>query len=240
MSKRFYKQVAATATEGGGYTIALDGRPIRTPGKALLTAPTAALAEAIAEEWAAQEEEIVPATMPMMRLAATAIDRIGKQREAIVEQIAAYGGTDLLCYRAERPEELVARQAELWEPLLDWVAEARGARLAVTRGITHTAQDRGALDALRAAVEEQDDFRLAAVSQLTASTGSLVIALAVAARRVSAEEAVVASQLDETWQAEQWGHDREAAHRRETLAQEIVAAARFLDLLATRSPVADR
>lgn len=239
MSKRFYKQVAATATEGGGHIIALDGRPVRTPGKMLLTAPTAALAEAIAGEWAAQEEEILPATMLLMRLAATAIDRIGKQRLAIVEQIAAYGGTDLLCYRAERPEELVVRQVELWQPLLDWVAEAHGARLAVTHGIAHTAQDRGALDALRAAVEEQDDFRLAAVSQLTASTGSLVIALAVAARRVSAEEATAASQLDETWQAEKWGHDREAAHRREALAQEIDAAARFLDLLAAPSPVAD-
>jgi len=239
VSKRFYKQVAATATEGGGHIIALDGRPVRTPGKMLLTAPTAALAEAIAGEWAAQEEEILPATMLLMRLAATAIDRIGKQRLAIVEQIAAYGGTDLLCYRAERPEELVVRQVELWQPLLDWVAEAHGARLAVTHGIAHTAQDRGALDALRAAVEEQDDFRLAAVSQLTASTGSLVIALAVAARRVSAEEATAASQLDETWQAEKWGHDREAAHRREALAQEIDAAARFLDLLAAPSPVAD-
>jgi chaperone required for assembly of F1-ATPase len=232
VSKRFYKEVAVSAEEESGYAVTLDNRLIRTPGKALLAAPTAALAEAIAEEWAVQQEEIRPATMPLMRLAATAIDRIGKQREAIVEQIAAYGGTDLLCYRAEQPAELVERQAALWQPLLDWAAETHEARLAVTQGISYVAQDRAALDALRAAVEEHDDFRLAAVSQLTASTGSLVIALAVAARRMSAEEAAAASQLDEIWQAEQWGQDREAIQRRETLAREIADAARFLELLA--------
>ena len=119
----------------------------------------------IAAEWAAQEDEIRPLTMPMMRLAATAIDRIGKERAAIVGQIAAYGGSDLLCYRAESPAPLIERQAALWQPLLDWAAEAHGARLAATQGITHVTQDQGALDALRAALEALDDCRLAAVSQ---------------------------------------------------------------------------
>jgi len=231
VTKRFYKQVAVTIVEDGGHGIALDGRPIRTPGGAPLTAPTAALAEAIAAEWAAQDDEIRPLTMPMMRLAATAIDRIGKERAAIVDQIAAYGGSDLLCYRAESPASLIERQATLWQPLLDWAAEAHGARLVVTRGITHVAQDQAALDALRAAVDDLDDCRLAAVSHFTATCGSLVIALAIAARHIGAAEATAASQLDEEWQAEQWGEDAEATERHGNLAREIADAARFMELL---------
>ncbi len=231
MTKRFYEQAAVTEIEDGGHGVALDGRPIRTPGGALLTAPTAALAEAIATEWAAQDDEIRPLTMPMMRLAATAIDRIGTERAAIVDQIAAYGGSDLLCYRAESPAPLIDRQAQLWQPLLDWAAEVHGARLAVTRGITHVAQDQTTLDALHAAVEDLDDCRLAAVSQLTASCGSLVIALALEARHIDAAEATAASQLDEHWQAEQWGEDAEANQRHDNLAREIADAARFLALL---------
>jgi chaperone required for assembly of F1-ATPase len=231
VTKRFYKQAAVTDAEGGGYGVALDGRPIRTPGGAPLTTPTVALAEAIAAEWAAQGDEIRPLTMPMMRLAATAIDRIGNERTVIVDQIAAYGGSDLLCYRAESPGPLIERQAALWQPLLDWVAEAHGARLTVTHDITHVAQDRAALDALGAAVEALDDRRLAAVSQLTATCGSLVIALAVAARHIGAEEATAASLLDEIWQIEQWGEDAEATERHEKLAQEIADAVRFLELL---------
>ncbi len=231
MSKRFYKQAAATDAEGGGHGVALDGRPIRTSGGALLIAPTVVLAEAIAGEWAAQEGDIRPLTMPMMRLAATAIDRVAAERAAIVDRIAAYGGSDLLCYRAEAPAPLVERQAALWQPLLDWAAETHGAQLAVTHGITHIAQDQAALDALRAAVEALDDFRLAAVSQLTAGCGSLAIALAVSAGHIGAEEAAAASLLDEEWQAEQWGEDAEATERRRNLARETADAVRFLDLL---------
>ena len=232
MKKRFYKQAAVIALDGGGHGVALDGRPIRTPGGAQLSAPTQALAEAIAAEWDAQDEDIRPLSMPMMRLTATAIDRIGRERAAIVDGVAAYGGSDLLCYRAEGPDSLVARQAAAWQPLLDWVAEAHDARLAVTQGIGHVAQDEAALDALRAAVEALDDHRLAAVSQLTASCGSLVTALAVEAGRIGAEQAIEASQLDEDWQAEQWGQDREAADRRRNVAAEIEQAVRFLGLLA--------
>jgi chaperone required for assembly of F1-ATPase len=231
VAKRFYEQAAVTVAGGGGHGIALDGRPIRTPGGVRLAAPNSALAEAIAAEWAAQEGEIRPLTMPMMRLAATAIDRVAAERAAIVDQIAAYGGSDLLCYRAETPAPLVERQAALWQPLLDWAAETHGARLAVTHGITHVAQEQAALDALRAAADALDDFRLAAVSQLTAGCGSLVIALAVSAGHIGAEEATAASLLDEKWQAEQWGEDAEATERRRTLAREIADAMRFLDLL---------
>lgn len=229
--KRFYQQAAATDLEGGGHGVALDGRPIRTPGGVPLTTPVAALAAAIAAEWAAQEDEIRPPTMPMMRLAATAIDRIGKERATIVDQIAAYGGSDLLCYRAESPAPLVERQARLWQPLLDWAAETHGARLTVTHDLTHVTQDPAALDALRAAVEALDDSRLAAVSLLTAICGSLVIALAVEAGQLDVEEAIAASLLDEDWQIEKWGEDDEAVERRENVAREITDATRFLKLL---------
>ena len=231
MKKRFYKQAAVIAQEGGGHGVALDGRAIRTPGGAPLAVPTLALAEAIAAEWNAQGEEVQPQTMPMMRLAATAIDRVAAERNAIVDQVAAYGGADLLCYRAETPPPLVEGQAKLWQPLLDWAAQAHGARLTATSGITHMAQDPAALAALRAAVEALDDNRLAAVSLLTPVSGSLVVALAVEAGHIGAREASEASLLDEDWQIEKWGYDKEAAERRDNVAREIADAARFVALL---------
>ncbi len=233
MSKtRFDKQAGAVAVEDGGYGVALDGRPIRTPGGAPLVVPAKALAEAIAGEWREQGDDIRPLAMPLMRLAATAIDRVTREREAVAGQTAAYGGMDLLCYRADAPAELVARQAEHWQPLLDWADAEYGARLTVVNGINPVAQDEAALAALARAVERHDDFRLAGLSQLTAICGSLVLALAVTARRIGAQQAVAASQLDEDWQAEKWGRDDAAAERREALAAEIAAAARFLELLS--------
>lgn len=232
MTRRFYTSAAAVRLEDGGvYGVALDGRPVRTPAGARLAVPAAALAEAIAREWAAQESEIRPLDMPLMRLAATAIDRVGAAREELVERMAAYGGSDLLCYRASGPRELARRQAELWQPLLDWAAEVHGARLKATEGVVPVRQEEAALAALRAAVERHDDFRLAALSQLTAACGSLVLALAVCGRRIGAAEATAASQLDEDWQAQLWGEDREALERRRALAGEIAAAVEFLDLL---------
>lgn len=231
MTRRFYKEAAVTALEDGAFGIVLDGRPVRTPGGALVAVPASPLAEAVAAEWAAQDGTVRPLTMPMMRLAATAIDRIGRERDVQVVQIAAYGGNELLCYRADAPEALVRRQAETWQPLLDWCAETYGAQLAATGGVTHVEQPPESLAALRAAVAEMDDFRLAAVSQLTAACGSLVLALALCAGRIDAAEAVAASQLDEHWQAETWGRDAEAEARRATLAGEITDAERFLQLL---------
>ena len=231
MTKRFYKQAAAVDDGAGAFGVALDARPIRTPGGMTLAVPTGALAQAIAGEWRDQEDQIDPLSMPMMRLAATAIDRIGRERDAVVGQIAAFGETDMLCYRTAEPAALAARQAECWQPLLDWAAETYDARLAVVNGVTPVAQDANALAALARAVGSHDDFRLAALSRITASCGSLVVALAVTARRIDAGEAVAASQLDEDWQAEKWGRDAEAEARRETLAGEIAAAALFLDLL---------
>jgi len=197
----------------------------------MMSLPVPALAEAVAAEWAAQDGTVRPLSMPMMRLAVTAIDRVGRERAAVVAQLAAYGAHDLLCYRASAPESLVRRQAETWQPLLDWCARTYGAPLAATEGVTHVGQPPAALAALRAAVDAMDDFRVAALSQLTAACGSLVIGLAVCAGRIGAAEAIAASQLDEAWQAEKWGLDGEAETRRKNLAQEIIDAARFLDLL---------
>lgn len=231
MKKRFYQEVSAISLEDGGHGVALDGRPVRTPKGNALTIPTTTLAAAIASEWDAQQDGIEPLSMPMMRLAVTAIDGIGAARGEVVDRIAAFGGTDLLCYRAAGPEGLVQRQAAQWQPLLDWAAETHGARLTATEGIVAVAQDPAALAALRAAVEAFDDFPLAVLSQLTAACGSLVLALAAASRRLDVETAVAASQLDELWQAEKWGHEAEAAKRRQALADEIADAMRFLDLL---------
>lgn len=199
----------------------------------MLALPVASLAEAIAAEWAAQVETVRPLSMPLMRIAATAIDRIGRERDTVVSQIAAYAGSDLLCYRAAGPQPLVRRQGEAWQPLLDWCARTYDARLSVTEGVTHVAQPPQALAALHAAVEALDDFRIATLSQLTAACGSLVLGLAVLSRRIDAATAIAASQLDEAWQAERWGLDDEADARRESLGREIADAARFLELLET-------
>lgn len=231
MTKRFYTESAVVALEDGTFEVALDGRSIRTPGGVAMSLPAPALGEAIAAEWAAQDETVRPLSMPMMRLAATAIDRVGRERDAVVAQIAAYGGSDLLCYRASAPEALVRRQAETWQPLLDWCARTHGAELAVTEGVTHVAQPPEALAALKAAAEAMDDFHLSALSQLTAACGSVVLALAVSAGRTDTAEAIAASQLDESWQAEKWGQDAEAQARRENLAREITNAVRFQELL---------
>ena len=228
--KRVYRKAEAhpVETEWG---IALDGRPMRTPARRELIVPSAALAEAIAAEWDAQQDEIRPATMPLTRLAATAIDRTGAQRDLDVAETANYAGTDLVCYRADHPPALVARQQAEWQPLIDWAMLRYDAGLAVTNGILPQPQSPAALKAFAAAVAAQDNFRLTALHALTASCGSLVIALAVLEGQLDAGAAFAASQLDETFQAEAWGEDAEAAARRQALAEDIAAAARFLALL---------
>jgi len=236
--RRVYRDVATRRT-AGGYGIALDGRAVRTPAKAELVVPGDALAAAIAAEWNAQDPDILPATMPLTRLAATAIDRTALQRDRVVVETANYAGTDLVCYRADRPPALAARQATVWQPLMDWAAERYDAPLTVTSGIVPTRQPAASLNALAAAVAALDDFRLTALHELTAACGSLVIALAVLDDRIDAAAAFAAAQLDETFQIDAWGEDAEAARRRHLLAADIAAAARFLELLDGRRP-ADR
>lgn len=228
--KRFYKEAAAIPVDGG-WGVALDGRALRTPLGAPLVLPAHGLAQAVAGEWADQGDEIEPPTMPITRLSTTAIDRIAGDREAVVAELAKYAGTDLLCYRADGPAELVARQTAAWDPLLQWAEETFGARLTVTAGIIPVTQPREAVEAFQEAMLSMGNLELAALSAATAAAGSLVIALALADGYLDAEDAFALSQLDEDWQIEQWGEDTEAIERREQLRADIDAAAAMLDLL---------
>jgi len=228
--KRFYKAVAVAA-EGDGFGVRLDGKPLRTPAKLPLTVPTRALAEGIAAEWQAQGEHVIPRTMPLTQLASTAIDGVVKNRAAVVEAAAAYAGTELLCYRADHPQALAERQAALWQPLLDWACVRFDAALEPTTGILHRPQPEAALAACRQAVESLDDWQLTALQNTLGITGSLVVALALLHRHLTAAEAFAVSQVDESWQIEQWGEDAEAMQRRQALLADLVATERFLDLL---------
>jgi chaperone required for assembly of F1-ATPase len=222
-AKRFWTEARAEACDGG-FTVRLDGRPVKTPAKVPLVVPTLEMAQAIAAEWDAQTGEVKPDTMPVTRAANSAIDKIVPQRAAVVEIVAAYGGSDLLCYRAMGPAELIARQAAGWDPLLVW-AEA-----ALTQGVMHVAQDAEALARLTARVDGFDPFRLAAVHDLVAISGSLVLGLAVTEGRLAAQEAWALSRIDEHWQVEQWGEDEEAAASEAARHAGFVAAARFFAL----------
>lgn len=228
--KRLYAAVTVDAA-AGGFRILLDGRHVRTPARAPLSLPARLLAEAIAGEWAAQGDQVRPDTMALMRLAATAIDRVLPAPHAAIDQIAAYAATDLVCYRAEAPPELVARQNAAWQPLVDWAAEALQAPLGITAGLAPVVQPQAALSAVREAVARHSPMALAALQLATAASGSVVIALALAGGILDAASAAAASQIDETFQAEHWGEDAEAAKSRAVLKDDIAAAARFLDLL---------
>jgi len=228
--KRFYKSVATVAVYGG-FGVTLDGKPLKTPAKGPLVLPTEALARAIAEEWAAQVETIHPGQMRLMQLASTALDRVALHRLAVVDEAANYAASDLLCYRAEAPESLIAREVQLWQPLLDWAMIRFDAPLTVTSGIVHVDQPATSLKALKAVLLDLDVLTLTAVADLTAACGSLVLALAVWDGRIDADAAAAATLIDETVQNERWGEDEEARDRRERLIRDIRAAGRFLSLL---------
>jgi chaperone required for assembly of F1-ATPase len=228
--KRFYKK-AEPVPAAGGHGIALDGRLVKTSGKRDLVVPSLALAAAMAAEWEAQQGEIRREVMPLTRLAGATIDRNAAQRDAVVQQVAHYAGTDLVCYRAAHPPALAALQQAVWQPLIDWAALRYGAPLVVTIGIVPARQPTASLAAFTEAVAERDDFSLTALHAATAACGSLVIALALLEGRLDADQAFAASQLDESFQIEAWGEDAEQASRRAALAAEIEAAARFVSLL---------
>ena len=230
--KKFYKSVS-TGDDPNGTTVLLDGRPVRSPGKALLVLPTEALAEAVAAEWEAQGEEIVPDSMPMMSLAATTLDRVLPQRNYLVEEIAKFGGSDLLCYPADEPPELVMQQQESWGPHLDWFKSALEIDLQVTVGVMPVRQPEESLQRIREEVDRVPDWELSSLHTLTSVYGSLILALSVQKDRLDAMEAFDLSQLDETYQAERWGHDREAEIRSRRLRSDTEQAAKFLAL--TRS-----
>jgi chaperone required for assembly of F1-ATPase len=228
--KRFYQRVEVAA-EGQAHRVLLDGRPLRTPARLALALPSAALAEALAAEWQAQGEVVRPHAMPLTRLASTAQDRMPALRRAAIEEAVDYARTDLLCYRAAQPIDLVERQQHGWQPLLDWAAEAHGARLAVTTALTPAAQPDAAVARLRAAVEGFADWPLVGLHALTTALGSLVLGLAVAGRRIDAAEALSASLLDELFEIERWGRDAETEQRHDALRRDVDAAAAFLERL---------
>lgn len=230
--KRFWKE--ATLTEqGAGWGIALDGRMLRTPAKAALTVPSRALAEAIAAEWQAQGEKIAPSTMPLTRTANSAIDKVEPQRAAVAAMLAEYGETDLLCYRADAPAELQARQSDGWDPILDWFADAAGVRLGVTQGIRPISQSDESIRAMAEQVALLDAWKLSAFHDFVTISGSLVLGFALAAGRIHAEDVWNLSRIDEDWQAEQWGHDEEAQSYAAQRRQALLDAERFWTLLET-------
>jgi chaperone required for assembly of F1-ATPase len=231
LMKRFYEQ-AAVAVADDGFAITLDGKPVRTPARAPLVVPVEALAKAIAEEWSAQGDKVDPRTMRITGLANAAIDRVGPDHAGFVRGLAVFGETDLLCYRAEGPPSLVARQARHWDPLLDWARRRFDARFEVITGIMHRYQPEQTVDRLRDAVAARDSFALAGLSPLVTISGSLVIALALTEGAADLESAWSAAIVDESWQAENWGEDAEAARTLDLRRQEFDAAYRFLTLLA--------
>ena len=225
--KRFYK----TASVGEGNAVLLDGRPVKTPGRAPLAPPSASLAGAIADEWNAQGETIDPRSMKLTGLANAAIDRIAPAKAAFAKGLALYGESDLLCYRAETPERLVARQAGRWDPILAWARDRYDVAFTVTAGIVHRPQPPETVTRLAAAVVARDPFELAGLSPLVTVSGSLVIALALAEGAIGLDAAWDAAALDELWQAEQWGEDADAAKALAARRDDFAAAARFLSLL---------
>lgn len=227
--KRFYIDVTVVAEEGG-FAIRLDGRPVRTPARASLTLPTAALAEAIAQEWRAQGETVDPAAMPMTGLANAAIDHVAPNPAAFAEGVARYAQSDLLCYRADGPDTLVARQAAAWEPLLDWARSRYDVTFAVTQGILPVPQPDETLAGLGAAVAAIDPFILTGLSTLVTLSGSLVCGLAVVEGGHEIGAIWQAAEIDEAWQVEQWGEDAEAAARSVRRADDFATAAAFCAL----------
>ena len=228
-AKRFYDKVAI-GQENGAFTVLLAGRPVRTPQGGVLRLPTAALAAAIANEWGGQGDILRPETMPLTRLAATATDRVAVLRQTVVDAVVDYAGTDLLCYRAEAPADLVALEDRTWQPLLDWAAERWGARMVVSAGVLPVRQPAHAMQALRRAVDQASDLELAALSCVVQASGSIVVGLAVLDGRIDADTAFATALLDEQYQAERWGIDAAAERRRREIATEIRAAASFLAL----------
>ena len=228
--KRFWKEVTVESGEGG-WSIRLDGRPVRTPAKATLAVPTRNLAEAIAEEWREAGEDVDPRAMPLTGFANAAIDRVAPEQQAFAGGLARYAEADLACYRSEWPPELVSRQAESWDSLLAWARRRYDVDFITTSGLLHVPQAPATLEQLSHAVVALDAFQLAGLSSLVTIGGSLIAGLAVLEKAMTAEQAWDAVSVDERWQLEQWGADSEAEAALENKRRDFLAAARFLELL---------
>lgn len=224
--KRFWKDVSVS--DGA---VLLDGRAVKTPARAALVAPTPALAEAIAGEWRAVGEDIDPGAMPLTGFTNASIDRVAPDAMAFAADLATYGETDLLCYRAENPPELAARQSEVWDPILGWAQQRYDVAFAVTAGIVHVPQPAETVARLASAIIARTPFELAALSPIVSIGGSLVVALMLAEAAIDADAAFAATHLDELWQAELWGEDYLATETRAARRADFAAAVRMLRLL---------
>jgi chaperone required for assembly of F1-ATPase len=227
LRKRFYQRAHVGEPNEGGLAVLLDGRPVKTPARHDLAAPTRALAEALAQEWNAQQDVIDPARMPLTRLANAVIDAVTSASTPVTEEVAKYLASDLLFYRAEMPVGLVARQTQHWDPVLNWARETLGARFVLAEGVMHVAQPKEAIAAARKAIPA-DPWRLGAVASMTTLTGSALLALAVAHGAIDADAAWQAAHVDEDWQMQQWGRDAPARERRDYHFAELQAAATVL------------
>ena len=228
--KRFWKDVAVVP-DARGHGIALDDKPVRTPGRAPLVAPTRALAEAIAEEWRSVGDTLDPRAMPLTGLANAAIDRIAPAPEGFATGLSAYAASDLLCYRADAPPPLVERQRAAWDPLLDWARTRYDIHFELAEGVMPTPQPPATLARIAEAVAALDPWRLAALSPVVTVSGSVIAGLALLEGAATANQVWAAGQVDEAWQAEQWGEDPLAVQARESHRRDFDAGARLLALL---------
>lgn len=231
--KRFYKAVEVRSNEGG-HSIQLDGRPVKTPQRHELILPTLLLAQAIAKEWDAQEEEIDPANMPMTALAQGALDQVAHERQRIVDRIANFADSDMLYFRGDQNQpDLVAHQSEHWDPLLDWARSRFDVSFVLVHGIMHQSQSDETIARLSSAVDSQEDFALAAMLSISGLTGSLVATLALVEKAFEASLIWRLSNLEELWQEAQWGSDEMAQQKRDAREAEFLTAVQFLELSRT-------
>lgn len=221
--KRFYKDVTLSQAIGG-WSVLLDGRSIKTPGKRALLLPSESLAAAVADEWRAQEKIIDPGAMPLTRIANTAIEAVSDKMDEVAADIVAFAGSDLLCYRAADPEALVARQSAAWDPIVQWAASELGARFILAQGVMPIEQPAAALARVGEAVRPLDAFQLSGLHVATTLSGSALLALAVLKGRLNPQEAWAAAHVDEDYQISAWGPDEEAAERRAFRWGEMQAA----------------
>jgi chaperone required for assembly of F1-ATPase len=229
LPKRFYKEVT-TKSEGEGVSVRLDGKPVRTPAKAPLILPNTALAEAVAAEWRAQGERIDPETMPLTKLADSTIDGVRGREDAVLGDILRYAGSDLVCYRAEGPPGLAVAQAKHWDPMLDFAKDRLAAPLRLAQGVVPAEQPPASLDAIKGRLQTFDAWELGALHALTGVAGSALLALAVALKHLSPEQAWEVAHVDEDWQISQWGQDEEARIKRANRWRDFAAAAHMLKL----------
>lgn len=228
-AKRFYK--TATAAQDAPYSVRLDERPLRTPGGKPQVVPTRALAQALAAEWDAQGEQLDLSTMVLTKAVNTALDKIEARRAEVVEELSRFAGSDLLCYRAASPRELVERQVKAWDPWLEWASRDLGVSLRTATGIVHVEQEPQAIEATRRAIDAFDNFALTALHPAITISGSAILGLAFGRGLLGADALLSLSRIDEDYQAERWGEDAEAAAVRKNRQDELALAARILVLL---------